>query len=131
MSTQAPPDAKILDRETVFALCISDVHARQTWEAYQTLCKLVVFAQANSAEPSTTRLLGIELTNGRLTKADFCTIMSMAGMTHGSCLIGSSVDEVAVTAPEIDPPMFYIQPSWSRLDQLALIHLHDALRPSI
>lgn len=90
------------------------------------------FAHQNPGEPTTTRLLDIELTSdGLLTLEDFCLIMAMAAMTHGRAIGDKKVDEVANKEPEIVPPMYFVDPDWTRLGQVSLIHLHDALVPSI
>lgn len=131
MTTIAPTGTHVLDHDTIYGLCTGNKVANATWYSYQSLCRLVAFAHQNPGEPSTVRLLDIELTNdGLLTHDGFCSIMAMAAMTHGKTIGNRQIDEVGDLEPEIAPPMYFIDPAWTRLDQVALIHLHDALVPS-
>lgn len=126
MPTQAPTRDQVLDRTIVFGLCSDENLAKLTWDSLRAVCDLVIYAKQHPEIEAIKPLLEIQLDDGgMLNREQFRLIMSMAAMTHGTCF-----DGVTAKVPEIEPPMFLIQPSWTRVHQLALIHLFDAIESS-
>jgi len=123
MPTLTITPTTILDEQTVKGLCVDDVLAKLTWEAYRNLCGLVAYAHQHPELPQLDRLRDIALNQaGLMTAEGFKLVMSMAAMTHGA-----PADHVSECCPDIEPPMFLINPNWTRVHQVALIHLNDAL----
>lgn len=122
MSTTIAP-TMTLDEQTVKGLCTDDTLADLTWEAYRNLGDLVIYAHQHPELRQLDRLRDIQLDGaGFMTAEQFTKIMSMAAMTHGA-----SADHVSDRYLDIEPPMFLIKPTWTRVHQVALIHLNDAI----
>ena len=122
MPTPTIAPTTLLDEQIVKGLCPDDTLATLTWDAYRDLCDLVAYAHHHSELPQLDRLRDISLSDtGLMTAEGLNQVMSMAAMTHGA-----TADHVSGRHQLIEPPMFLIKPSWTRVHQVALIHLNDA-----
>jgi hypothetical protein len=117
MPTPTLQGTDVLTNEVINSFSIDEPLARLTISAYDQLCALVMYAHSHPNNPELAPLRKIRLSaDGQMSIQDFRHIMSLPAMTHGSTI-----------AVDIDPPMHLVNPDWTRVHQLALIHLHDAL----